>query len=55
MLPLAQQSQGLIAGIQSTTYHLRTFHDEYAVVALVAVAQLLLGEIAKHLYSGMAQ
>lgn len=55
MLPLAQQGQGLIAGIQSTAYHLRTFHDEYAIVALVAMAQLLLGEIAEYLYTGMAQ
>ena len=55
MLPLAQQGQGLIAGIQSTAYHLRTFHDEYAVVALVAVAQLLLGKITEYLYTGMAQ
>ena len=55
MLPLAQQSQGLIAGIQSTAYHLRTFHDEYAVIALVAMAQLLLCEIAEYLYTGMAQ
>ena len=53
MFFLTQERQRFTPGIECHVYHLRTFRNENPLIRFQPIAQLCLGECAKHLHSSL--